>query len=175
MARRQYSDEEKAVVYGLRESGTDRYFYVGCTKHDPEYRKQAHIAQVLSGWHSNRHFANKVKKIGPGNVVCDILEVTELGGQWGAEKRWIDQLKREGHRLVNRIHNDIGYDVLGMASPTTKAKYEWAKRFISSPPPKIKGPAPINSQLQSLLNQYHKTIAELTSFLEESGYEFAEE
>lgn len=161
-----------AYVYGLRDKESLKYFYVGCTKHNPQERLKDHLYQAVTDTHSNKHFANKVKKIGADNVVCDVLETVPQGEQWIAEKQWIERLLLDGHRLVNRIHNELNYEIGGMVPPT-RTQYEWVKKFISNPPPVVSHPVPdIEGLLQELVCEYQKTLEVLTNHLEGLGYEF---
>lgn len=168
MARTSYSDETKAAVmaalhfpgyvYGLRHKDSDRYFYVGCSKYSPEHRFNAHLYQVRTGAHSNAHFTNTVKKLGAENIVCDTLEQTTEVDRFEAERRWIDKLKAEGHRLVNRIHNDVDHQFDSYR--TYQLPYErWLQMLdiVSKPPPK-KAP-----KFQKFANELHATLCDLVN------------
>ena len=72
MAKRVYSDETKAAVmaafnssdlayiYGLRDKNSDKYFYVGSTKHTPQRRWRQHQEQLECGNHHNGLFVRTV-------------------------------------------------------------------------------------------------------------------
>jgi hypothetical protein len=171
MAIRNYSDETKAAVYGLRAKDSDLYFYVGCSRHDPQDRLVEHLSQAKGGYHANKHFTNKVKKIGSKNVVCDVLELVQPGEQFVAEKTWIEKLKTNGHNLVNRIHNEIEYEVADYRQPLAKEMVEQTYEFINRPTPRIKFPIPsIERLLQRLVEEEIKTLKALTDYLVEIGY-----
>jgi hypothetical protein len=167
MVRREYSDEIKAqvmalagagYVYGLRHTDSDRYFYVGCSKYLSEHRLAAHLYAVESGTHSNTHFANTVKKYGADNIVCDTLEVTTAANRFEAERRWIDKLKAEGHRLVNRIHNDVEHRF--DTYRTYQLPYErWLQllEIVSKPPPRKK------AKYQPLADELHALLRDLVA------------
>ena len=167
MARREYSDEIKAqvmageltgYVYGLRRSDSDRYFYVGCSKYPPADRLAAHLYAVKNGTHSNTHFANTVKKYEADNIVCDTLEVTTAVSRFEAEKQWIDRLKAEGHRLVNRIHNDVEHRF--ETYRTYQLPYErWLQVLdtVSKPPPRKK------VKYQPLADELHALLCDLVA------------
>lgn len=163
--RREYSNETKAqvmawnfpgYVYGLRHKDSDRYFYVGCSKYLPEHRFSSHLYQVKMGAHSNAHFANTVKKLGAENIICDTLEQTTEAERFEAERRWIDKLKAEGHRLVNRIHNDVDHRFDNYR--TYQLPHErWLQivDIVSKSPPKKK------AKYQHLANELHALLGEL--------------
>lgn len=102
----------RATIYGLRARDGSRYFYVGVTAGDAADRLAAHLYQVSLGQHSNRHFANTVRLISPGNVALDILEAPTPDERWQREAWWIRHLTARGHRLVNRIHNGLTHGTM---------------------------------------------------------------
>lgn len=169
--RREYSDETKAqvmdwkapgYVYGLRHKDSELYFYVGCSKYPPEHRLERHLYQVAAGDHSNAHFANTIKKYGAENIVCDTLEVTTITDRFEAERRWIDELKTEGHRLVNRIHNDIEHRF--EAYRTYQLPHErWLQMLdiVAKPPPTVR------PQRQRLADELHALLSDLVSVANE--------
>ena len=166
-----YSEDTKAAVYGLREKGQNKYFYVGCTVHNPQSRLRRHIEEAIGDYHSNKHFANKVKKIGADNIVCDILEETLRGQHFAVEKKWIKKLKADGHKLVNKIHNEPAYRYGYSQEPSAETRKK-ARRFLDGPMPEINHPVPeIKQMLQSLLQAYKETILVLEDRLIADGYD----
>lgn len=162
MAKQTYSEEKKAAVYGIRKKDSSAYFYVGCTKHDPLERFENHIYDAIGDRHYNRYFANKIKKYGPENVTFDVLETVRAGEHFDAEKEWIKRLLKAGHKLVNRMHNDVSYsDIV-------------ATRRGSLPdhPPKIRHSIPkLELLIQDLIDSEFQTIAVLGDYLAGVEYE----
>lgn len=117
-----------AVVYGLRAKGSDQYFYIGCTGKTAEERWNDH--RHYMAYNSNRHFVNKVNKIGAGNVVVDTLEVTPVGQQFVREEWWIKHLTASGTKLTNLVHNGFEMEWKREARKySLKANWEWALRW----------------------------------------------
>lgn len=144
-------------VYGLRHKDSDVYFYVGCSRYDPQSRFDAHIYQVKTGTHSNAHFVNTVKKFGAENVTFDILEEMEAVRRFDVERQWIDKLKADGHKLVNRIHN--GLEFHQHSYRTYQLSHDrWLKALdmVSSPPPRAR-----RKDLQELSDMTHAILCDL--------------
>ena len=95
-----------AIVYGLRESKSKFYFYVGSTKKNKAHRLQAHLQDSINRRHPNRHLQNKINKVGVKNVVIDVLVTCDEISRWEIESRWIKYFNSLGHPLVNIMHND---------------------------------------------------------------------
>jgi hypothetical protein len=93
------------VVYGLRAQDSELYFYIGSTKFTAEKRLSTHLDYIRLGYNSNRHLCNKVNKVGPENVVVDVLEDTNPLDRWAREEVWIDKLIANGHPLTNLMHS----------------------------------------------------------------------
>lgn len=126
-----YADSIVGEVYALRISNSSGYFYVGVTKYTARERLLAHIGQVNDGSHSNKRFAQSVGEAGTENIVLEVLERPLLVDRWDCEERWIKKLLREGHPLVNRIHNQIHFDSSGR---TIEESREIMRRFLNNPP-----------------------------------------
>lgn len=174
MARREYSEETKAAVmakqecyiYGLRVMGSPHYFYVGSTQYDPQERLKSHLYDVTKGFHKNRHFCNKVRKAGIDNVVCDVLEVTNSLERWVSEKRWIEQLLAQGHRLVNRIHNEIEFEMTDYRTfELSPERWEQAQRLADGPAPPAK-----RVEWQKLVDMVHAMLRGLVEVGRAHGY-----
>lgn len=124
---------KKATVYALRDKRKREVFYVGVTAYSADNRLADHLNSVKNGTHLNKHFANKVRKIGAENVECIVLEQPPMAKRWDREREWIERLSKK-HKLTNRIHNGIMYDAL---SPEDTAENEKRLReLVSGPKPK---------------------------------------
>jgi hypothetical protein len=127
-------------IYGLRAKDSTELFYVGSTKFLPDDRLKAHLYEVEAGTHKNRHFANKVRKIGLKNVVVDILEeVTEVE-RWHKEQERIANLVACGVKLTNRIHNGVNFEISDAVHEydnyvLTKEKFLLGVKLSQKPPP----------------------------------------
>lgn len=100
-----------AIVYGLRDKKKKEYFYIGCTRKSVHTRLSEHLAMIRTGYKKNRHFVNKVNKIGVSNIVADVIEVTSNGMQFEREEYWIKYFLGIGYKLVNIVHNTISPDI----------------------------------------------------------------
>lgn len=172
-------DETAATgyIYGLRQKGADKFFYVGCSKYPPASRLSAHIADVMNGRHLNKHFANKVKKIGVGDVEFVTLEKTDEHRRFRAEIKWIDKLKSEGHKLVNRIHNEDeqAYAQYFGDEPTREQITSIVNKvaeLLGRPIVRLKFPGfkRVESALQSLYETELETMRVINSRLVDMGY-----
>lgn len=151
-----------AEIYGIREQGSELYFYVGSTKYRAADRLSCHLDQVKSGSHANAHFANKVRKIGQERLAVDVLEVTSEQARWAVERGWVERMVREGHPLVNRIYNGLPYGLDARMDDDerrmTPAEFRSVYRRAHGP-----SPAAVNPSLQWLADVLH---AELRSALD---------
>jgi len=95
------SAELTCCVYGIRAKNEAVYFYVGSTRHSVTRRFKAHLQDAKTKKHCNKHFQNKVRLLGLGNVVVDTLESVSTQHRFEAEYSWINKLLREGHPLTN--------------------------------------------------------------------------
>ncbi len=159
-----YSDETKAAwIYGLRARNSTQYFYVGCTRESVIERFEQHLYDVKHGFHKNKHFVNKVRKIGFDNIAYDILETVNLSNQFQAERQWIKKLISEGHKLVNRIHNEIHYSLVTERKLTREEYWMWCK-FVELPPPSYS--SPFLNELSPLI---HETLKAGLEVLNKTG------
>lgn len=142
-----------AYVYGLRAADSREYFYVGCTKDDPHERLREHLYQVATGTHSNKHFANKVRVIDAKNVVCDVLETTDILRRWQVEIQWINKLLADGVKLVNRIHNEFHYSTLGSGGQPTPEQWQRLLKYADGSPMIAKDP-----RLQRVYDLMHELL-----------------
>lgn len=106
-----YPDKEGALLYGFFADGEDVPFYIGSTRHSIRKRAAHHIALVQSNTHSNRHFLNKMRKLGIENVTCIELARICFSDQFNAERVLIKWSLGRGVKLTNKIHNGIDFDV----------------------------------------------------------------
>lgn len=157
MSNTRIDNERAASIYGLRAIDSGLYFYVGSTEKSPLVRLSTHLRDVVNGRHKNKHFVNKVKKLGFDNIACDVLALTDKVNRWDVEKYWIVNLIESGHKLVNRIHNDIQYKITN--GKLSREEYEQLKQILEN---KV---APINEFELELCN----TIKAGLDFLGKSG------
>ena len=101
----------KAYIYILKDDAGNAPFYVGSTLY-PEKRKQDHLTAVRLGNNSNKHFCNKVRKVGLDSVVLEVIEETDDVSRWDRESAWIQHYVDAGISLTNRYHNGFEYEVI---------------------------------------------------------------
>lgn len=154
MAITKLDNEKVAYIYGLKEKDADTYFYVGSTKFQPEKRLKSHIYNIKHKLHLNKHFMNKVKKIGFDNVFLDVLQTTTKERRWMVEKQWIELLVKKGHQLVNRIHNGINYQIKN--DKFAENEYYKISHFLDSP-------------LFNPSNNFHLTAKACVEYMQRSG------
>lgn len=93
------------VIYGLRARDSKTYFYIGSTKFTAEYRLRQHLDYIRTGHQTNRHLAHTVRKIGPDNIVVDVIEEVSPEDRFEREKEIIEAYVRQGNELTNLIYN----------------------------------------------------------------------
>lgn len=86
-----------SVIYGLREIGTTEIRYVGLTNHSVKKRFREHQAKARGKW----HYAPAPWMRSAGPVEAVILRICPASEARAAERRWIEKLFSEGHRLCN--------------------------------------------------------------------------
>lgn len=106
-----YPDTPGASIYGIYKVGSDVPFYIGSTRYDKERRFYNHISLVKNEAHQNKHFSNKVKKIGIDNVEVRLIHSVENAQQFFAEKELIEWALDCDIKLTNRIYNGISWDI----------------------------------------------------------------
>lgn len=99
------------VIYGLRASDSDVYFYIGSTKFAAEYRLQQHIDYIKCGRQTNRHLAHTMRKIGFENVVVEVIEEVAAEDRFDREREIVVDHLRRGVGLTNLVYNGIEYPV----------------------------------------------------------------
>lgn len=132
MSENGHTPRDKGCIYGLRVTGSDRYFYVGCTGIAVQERWKQHQEYIRAGLNRNRHFVNKVKKVGADNVVVDVLEEVATGLH-EREKWWIEYLVANGHKLTNLVHNGYEQPIWHGASQkySLRANWKWAQSWFA--------------------------------------------
>lgn len=156
---------DTCYIYGLRAKNSTELFYVGSTKFLPDDRLKAHLYEVETGTHKNKHFANKVKKIGLSNVVVDILEeVTEVD-RWRKEQERIANLVRSGVKLTNRIHNGVNFEISDAVAEyenytLTKEKFLLGVKLSQESPPLAEYP-----RNQGILNALHGVLCDTVNHM----------
>lgn len=115
-------------VYGLRGKDDSQYFYIGTTKFSPEKRLKQHLYSVSTDANNNKHFVNKVRKIGMSNIVVDVIETCANSERFEREEFWIKKYLSDGIKLTNLVHNGIDPKTLrGIASKYSLANnWQWA-------------------------------------------------
>lgn len=155
MARhKHYSDKFKAdciAIYGLRHKDSDKYFYIGSTKHDIQRRFEQHRAYTSLGYNRNRHFCNKVNQLGWDNIEIDLLTQCDPDKRHEVEYEYINNFRDNGHPLTNILYNhdyeptqDIGDD------------FKLEKRHIEDMLHYFH--APIDDTQSPLFNEFHKLL-----------------
>ena len=115
-----------ATIYGIRKIGNEHPFYIGCTIHDINARFKQHIYSVSALQHPNKHFQNKVKKIGIDNVEVYVIESVKSGKQFDREEYWIAKYLGDGVKLTNIIHNTINPKMYMVGRKYSLARnWEW--------------------------------------------------
>jgi hypothetical protein len=89
----------QSCVYGLREKGTDEFFYVGSTDDTIEERERTHWREIPRN--PNKKFANKMKKLGKAKVEAVPLEYPDKEQRFEREYHWVEKLLEEGAILLN--------------------------------------------------------------------------
>jgi hypothetical protein len=112
-----------AAIYGIRASADRQYFYIGSTKYEAEKRFGAHMSLVRLGKHHNLHFQNKVKKLN-FDVTVDVIQEVEESEQFDVEEKVIKQYVKDGHKLVNRMHNGFSLSLV----PSFDEREDYAER-----------------------------------------------
>lgn len=146
----------KAYIYGLRAKDSYKYFYVGSTKFEVEYRLGQHLYEVKNDTHLNAHFLNKAKKIGVENIVADTLDEIGEDFRFVKESEWIDRLLKDGHPLVNWCYNPDKFTgaITEAVDPYTPQKLLLGYlTVLDNQPSKAQGPKD-----QWLLDSLHKII-----------------
>lgn len=92
-----------ARVYGIRSKNTTDYFYIGSTKHSLEIRLKGHIDAIKRGNNKNRHFTNKVKRVGIENLVIELIEECAEEIRFIREYEIIGEYLRRGISLTNKV------------------------------------------------------------------------
>lgn len=103
---------QKAVIYGFFAGGDSAPFYIGSTRNRLDKREADHRSLVELGKHANRHFMNKYRKAGNGNVQCEVIATVREVDQFFAERDLIKWALDNGIRLTNRIYNGIDFDIV---------------------------------------------------------------
>jgi group I intron endonuclease len=98
------------VIYGVRLLGSPEYRYVGMTTKTITRRKSEHFKVADSG--RKTPFADWLRKRADREeAFFDSLELVmsdELADLGEAERRWIDRLRQDGHRLLNLNEGGLG-------------------------------------------------------------------
>jgi hypothetical protein len=98
------------VIYGVRSLGSSEYRYVGMTTKTITRRKSEHFKVADSG--RKTPFADWLRKrTDREDAFFDSLQLVmsdRLSDLGDAERRWIDRLREEGHRLLNLNEGGLG-------------------------------------------------------------------
>ena len=86
-----------SIIYGLRQVGTDEIRYVGLTNFSLRKRFAEHQSKARGKW----HYEPAPWMRSTGNVEPVILQTCAMSKARIAERRWVERLAREGHRLLN--------------------------------------------------------------------------
>ena len=99
------------IIYGVREIGSAEYRYVGLTTHRIARRKSEHYKTALRG-QKKTPFADWLRqRTDRESVYFESLELvmgTDREDLGRAEARWIEKLRRQGHRLLNLNDGGLG-------------------------------------------------------------------
>lgn len=94
------------AVYGVRTLGSGEYRYVGQTTLSTTKRMSQHLKAAKSG--RKTAFYDWLRKTDHWHIVPLELIWTSLDDLGEAEKRWIADLRAEGHRLLNLTDGGLG-------------------------------------------------------------------
>jgi len=98
------------LIYGVREMGTTEYRYVGLTTKTIVRRKSEHYKVAESG--KKTPFADWLRKHPDRESAyfepLELIEGQDLALLGEAERRWIEKLTSEGHRLLNLNEGGLG-------------------------------------------------------------------
>lgn len=131
-----------AEIYGIREKGAARPFYIGSTKYTSGERFKSHVSRVKAGNHRNRQFQDKAREIGIDQLECYLIEKVS-GNPVYREYELINQYRRDGICLTNRSitapryalppFNDLARNILSALSSPSQCEIpanqiEYARR-----------------------------------------------
>lgn len=98
------------VVYAARLYDTGEFRYVGITTKTVEFRRRQHLKAAKSG--KKTPFYDWLRKAASDEDVCfqpmELVTNGELDDLGHAEVRWINKLRRKGHRLLNLTEGGLG-------------------------------------------------------------------
>ena len=98
------------LIYGVREMGSTEYRYVGLTTKTITRRKSEHYKAAESG--RKTPFADWLRKHPDRESAyfqsLELVEGDDLARLGEAERRWIEKLSSDGHRLLNLNEGGLG-------------------------------------------------------------------
>ena len=163
-----FNSSDLAYIYGLRDKSSDKYFYVGSTKHTPQHRWRSHQGQLKCGHHRNESFVRAVQRIGSDNVVCEPLQIVTVTDRWVAERDWVERFIGENHPLVNRVMVDLNYRSATdyrnyVLTPMRLRKFY---EMVGKPAPRARKP-----EWQGIVDGLHCFLIEVAKSIEKNNLE----
>lgn len=88
-----FTEKPKAFIYGIRNKLTDKYIYVGSTKHSIEHRYNQHVTKIKRGSHENKHLQHLMLQDRIDNFAVELIEIVDEEIRANRETYWIGHHK----------------------------------------------------------------------------------